>query len=75
MKKEQTLFSRRVNRRLAELGWTQTELAELLGVNKSSVSSALKAGKNPMPRTVQKYSKALDVTIGYLMDDDYFGKK
>lgn len=74
MKKEQTLFSKRISLRLAELGWTQTELAELLNVNKSSVSSAMKAGKTPMPRTIKRYANVLDVPVGYLMDDEFFNR-
>lgn len=67
--KRNSAFSTNVFSRLGELGLNQADLAELLEVHPSSVSSALKNGRKPRAKTVAKYAKALGVTIEYLISE------
>lgn len=54
-------FGERLNRLLAEVGYSQKELAQALGVKQGTVSSWIAGRKCPLPETARKISEALGV--------------
>ncbi len=55
---------------LKEKNMTQKDLAELSGVNESTLSRALTGEVNPSIRTIRNITKALDITTDWLFSDD-----
>jgi repressor LexA len=59
--------------RLAEMreqkGWSQADLAKVLGVTQSAVGNWESGIRLPRPRTLQKLARLFDVTIDHLLTD------
>lgn len=55
---------------LKEKNITQKDLAELSGVNESTLSRALTGEVNPSIRTIRNITKALGITTDWLFSDD-----
>lgn len=53
------IFRLQVKHRLEVRGWTQSDLADILGVGKSYVSQILNGHRNPGFETLDAFSKAL----------------
>ena len=54
----------------ANLGITQTELAEKIGVTLRTISKYEKQGVMPRGANLQKLAEVLDVSIAYLSNDE-----
>jgi len=63
------LLKRRVDTRLAWLGLTHKDFASAVGMDKSSLSRALRADR-PRRATLDRISRGLGLSIGDLMDAD-----
>ena len=58
----------RIKERREQLGMTQAELAKKVGyTSKATVCNVEKAGNSFTQRTLDKFAKALDVSVSYLM--------
>lgn len=53
-------FGRNVKIRLVQIGWSQTDLSDRLGITWQAVSSQLRV-RSPRLRTVEQYAEALGV--------------
>ena len=60
MSQKQKIWIALVKERLYNLGWTQTQLAEAVGVTKSTISELLKYGKGSR-KLKDNISKVLDI--------------
>ena len=58
-----------IERVLRNKGMTQGDLAKRLGVSVQAVNSAVCGRSNPSKKLLQRYAKALNVTIEDLFDD------
>lgn len=54
-------FREIVNDRLAERGWTRTDLAERMGVPRTTVTDYLNGRRHPGPEMIEKFFAALDL--------------
>lgn len=63
----QALFSRNVRAALKELGWTQVQLAEEMGVAPQYVNDYLNHRKSPGLDVLEKFARALDVPADALI--------
>jgi DNA-binding XRE family transcriptional regulator len=59
MAAEENAFAEKVEARMAELGLTQEELAQRVGVGQSAISNMLNRQCRPQMRTIKKISQAL----------------
>ena len=58
----------RIRKRRKELGFTQSELAQRLGLTSKAAISTVENNKEDMTtERIRKYAKALETTPGYLM--------
>ena len=65
----------KIAKRRRELGMTQEELAEKIGVRgKSSVCRIETSGDNLTVTTLRKYAKALGLSATSLLNEEYSGK-
>ena len=64
-------FAQRVKELRIEKNWTQKDLADKLGYNTSAVSEWENRGKEPNYDTLIKISKIFNVSLGYLLGEDY----
>lgn len=53
-----------------KLGITQTELAERIQANQSTISKIEHGVKNPSAAVIYKIAKVFGCTVEYLMDDE-----
>lgn len=60
-------FSANLKAAMAERRVTQTRLAELAGISKSSVSQYLSGKHEPVPAVALRLAEALDTSMDYLM--------
>lgn len=60
MSQKQKIWIALVKERLYNLGWTQTQLAEAVGVTKSTISELFKYGKGSR-KLKDNISKVLDI--------------
>ena len=60
-------FCEAIKARRRELGLTQAELAERLGVHAATVAQAEAGKREPTISTVQRYADALETTVGELL--------
>ena len=63
-------FSEKVREARDVLKLTQQELGDLIGVSKRSVAAYETENVRPRPSTIRRLAKALQVSAGYLDDDD-----
>lgn len=55
---------------LFQKGWNQKRLAEKSGITEASVSRYLRGDRSPRMDIIVNFSKALNVTTEYLLNDD-----
>jgi len=48
-------------------GWSQTDLAQMVGMTKASISSLESGRNNPSPKNAKKLSEALNIPMEYLV--------
>lgn len=65
------VFRANVRRRMEQLGVTQAELAERMGVTRPFVSHMLTGYRNPGLESLERFAAALDVKACRLIDEDY----
>lgn len=64
-------FSKKVQEARAELGISQTKLANLTGVSLRTITAYEKGEKdNPRPATILRLAKALNVSVKFLSDPE-----
>lgn len=64
-------IGQKIKERREQLGLTQSELAQRLGVSQNTVNSyENKNWKNPSAKVISNLAKALSVPTIYLLDDD-----
>jgi transcriptional regulator with XRE-family HTH domain len=63
-------FSAKVRDARNELGLTQTQLGEIVGVSLRTILGYEKDEKRPRQRTMLKLAQALKVSVKFLSDDD-----
>lgn len=68
-------FSERLKNILTEKNITQSELSQLTGIGKSSLTAYIKGEYKPKQDKIYKIAKALDVPIFYLTDWGAYDKK
>ena len=68
-------ISEKIRRARKEAGFTQSELAEKLGVSQAMISAYEKGLRNPKLETLQKIANVLKVNIFSLMDHDVYQMK
>lgn len=64
-------FSRRLLRRLAEVGMNQSELAKRIGVTKDAVSTYARQRSLPTPQTLKKMAAILQIDAEELLPSRY----
>lgn len=63
-------FADKVKDARTELGWSQTQLGEAVGVSLRTILAYEKSEKHPRPSTFLKLAKALKVSVKFLSDDE-----
>ena len=63
----QVTFGERVKQRRHELGWTQAELANRLGIHQPDLCDLEKGRHAPTLETVEKFAKVLGVSAEFLV--------
>lgn len=63
------VWSEKVLKIMNERGINQKQLAELSGINESSVSRYLHSGQKPRMDVIVNFAKALQVETEYLLDE------
>lgn len=63
-------FADKVKDARTELGWSQTQLGEAVGVSLRTILAYEKSEKHPRPSTLLKLAKALKVSVKFLSDDE-----
>jgi len=61
-------FGRRLSRLRKERGWTQPQLADLLGVSVKSINYYEREATNPTSKTIERISEVFGVTPAELMN-------
>ena len=61
------LFRKRLKSKLEEYGWTQKDLADVMGCTPAYISHLTTGRKKPGLEAVAIVSNALDVDIGYFI--------
>lgn len=56
---------------LQQKGWSQKDLAKASNINESSVSRYLKSDQEPRIDVLVNFAKALDVSLEYLVGEEY----
>ena len=64
-----TIFRDRVIAKLSEYGWTQTDLANQLGVTPSYVSQVMTGHRGIGLDTLENFAEALEVEPAYLITE------
>ncbi len=64
------VFRRRVRERLDELGWSQQDLADELGIGKAYVSHLMTGHRNPGLETLESVAKVLAVDASWLISEN-----
>ena len=59
----------KIKKEMDRLNWTQTRLANEMGVKRQYVQYMLKSGKNPTIKTIDRFAAALDVSPRDLVQD------
>lgn len=59
-------FARNLKKTMQERNMTQTELAELTGIGKSSISQYLSGKNEPSNKRIEKIADALECSVAYL---------
>ena len=63
-------FSKRLKSKLAEYGWTQQDLADVMGCTRGYINNLATGVKKPGLKAVTNVSEALDVPVGYFLFHD-----
>ncbi len=63
------VFRDNVRRRMDQLGVTQAELAERMGVTRPFISHMLTGHRNPGLESLQNFADALDTTAAKLLEE------
>lgn len=63
-------LSRHLRELRLKLGWSQEELAERMGSDRTYISDMERGMRNPSLKTLARLASTLDVTIGQLCDND-----
>ena len=75
MKREESLFIRRLTQLMEEKNFTQVELAEKIGITNVTISRYLSGERKPRVEIVAKLAKELNTTVDYLLgNSDAFSK-
>jgi len=65
------VFSERLKMILKQKGMTEYRLAKLAGMQRSTINSLTKGDRaNPLKNTLEKISKALDISVSELIGED-----
>lgn len=64
------MFSEKLKYLRKQRGYTQQELADLLGISPSAVGMYEQGRRQPDSHTLYKISRLLSVTVDYLVNDD-----
>lgn len=67
-KSNQTELGKEIKKRLADLHWSQRELARRTDISHSNISKIMRGIHRPTPETLTMIGKALSVDPFYLMD-------
>lgn len=62
-------FQTKLKHRLLDLGITQKELADKLGVHKQVIANWLNGSRNPKRENIKKLAEILDLPISFFYDD------
>ena len=62
-------FGQRIRTLRKERGWSQEELAELSGLDRTYISGIERGLRNVALRNIEALAKALEVSIGELFED------
>jgi transcriptional regulator with XRE-family HTH domain len=68
-KKIEIIFANRLRQRRIDLHFTQTEMARMLGIERSSYTYYEMGKTQPNLKTLKKLKKILDVSLDYLIGD------
>ncbi len=71
MNKEKISFGKRLKEIMYEKRTTQKDLASKLGVDQTMISHWMTGKRNPNLNTIKRISKALNIPIIELMDEDF----
>ena len=63
-------FAEKAKEARISLGWSQTRLAQEVGVSSRSVQAYERGEKTPRPAMLAKLAKALKVSVKFLSDDE-----
>ena len=63
-------FAEKAKEARISLGWSQTRLAQEVGVSSRSVQAYERGEKTPRPAMLAKLAKALKVSVRFLSDDE-----
>ena len=63
-------FRHRVRTRMTQLGITQSQLAQQMGVTRQYISHLMTGHRNPGLDTLEKTANALDVPATWLISED-----
>lgn len=66
------MFNKRLQKLLLDYRIKNSELADYLKVSKSAVTKWLKGEAEPRPDTLRQIAKYLDVSVGYLINNEEF---
>lgn len=61
-------FGKRVRLARSKLGWSQEELAHRANSNRTYISDVERGTRNASLEVIERIAKALDVTMGSLLD-------
>ncbi len=68
------VFRENVRRRMEQLDFSQTDLAEQMGVTRSAVNQMLTGHREPGLGSLQSFAKALNTTPSKLLDERILSK-
>lgn len=68
-------FGKRVRELRKNIGLTQEQMAEIIGIEPPNISKMENGMHFPQPDKIEKIAKALNVSIFELFEFEHFGKK
>jgi len=66
-----TAFGRKIRQLREARGWSQEDMAVVVGLDRSYVGSVERGERNVSLENIVKFAKALDVSLSRLMDFDH----
>ncbi len=74
MKSDKNYFAVQLRNIMFKKNITQTDLAKKLGVTQTMISHWISGDRNPTLNSLEKISKALNIPISYLTEDNEYNK-